>query len=70
MNAPYEHITDKLEAIEEELADVGYERLRSLARDPDADGAANIKAEERALVSARRAVAKARQTLLGIVTND
>ena len=47
-----------------------YERLRALARDPDADGAVNIKAEERALVSARRAVAKARQTLLGIVTND
>ena len=60
---PYEDIVDKLSAIEEQLVDLAYERLRELARDPDGDGAALAKAEEKRLLSARRAINKAIQSL-------
>ena len=63
MENPYEEIVDKLELIEEQLVDLAYERLRELARDPDGDGAALAKAEEKRLLSARRSIAKAIQSL-------
>ncbi len=66
MSGPYDNIAEKLEAIEEDLSDLGFDRLRALARDPDGDNAAALKAEEKALASARRSIAKARQTLLGV----
>lgn len=66
MSGPYDDIAERLERIEEDLSDLGFDRLRALARDPDSDDASTIKAEERALTSARRAIAKARQTLLNV----
>ncbi len=63
MDSPYADLVDKLESLEEQLVDLAYERLRELARDPDGDGAALAKAEEKRLLSARRAIAKAIQTL-------
>ena len=67
MTNPYEDLADRLGVIEEDLSDLGFDRLRSLARDPDGDGAAELKKQERALTSARRAIAKARHTLQNIV---
>jgi hypothetical protein len=65
MTSPYESIIERLSATEEELADLAYERLRALARDPEGDGAARAKAEERRLLQARRAIAKAIAALSG-----
>ena len=59
MNSPYEPIIERLRAAEEELADLAYERLRAQVRDPEGGGAAAAKAEERRLLQARRAIAKA-----------
>ncbi len=70
MSNPYDVVLERLGVIEEELSDIGYDRLRALARDPDGAAAGRLKSEERALVSARRAIAKARQTLSGISTTD
>ena len=33
----YEHIAERLAAIEEELRDLAYDRLREVARSPDSD---------------------------------
>jgi hypothetical protein len=57
--ADYGSIVERLRSIEEELGELAYERLREQARDPDGDGAAAAKAEEKRLGQARRAVAKA-----------
>jgi hypothetical protein len=59
----YEQIAEKLAAIEEELRDLAYERLTDAARDPESDAAADAAAEEKKLLQARRAVAKAIQVL-------
>ena len=40
----YEAIAERLAAIEEELRDLAYERLRDVARDPDSDGARTPRA--------------------------
>ena len=40
MTDRYEHITERLVAIEEELRDLAYESLREVARSPDSDEAA------------------------------
>ena len=53
MSEPYEAIVEKLQAIEEELRDLAYERLRD-----SADSPALLK-EERRLHQARRAIEKA-----------
>jgi hypothetical protein len=59
MNDRYEHIAERLAAIEEELRDLAYERLAEAARAPDTDDSDAAAAEERRLNQARRAIAKA-----------
>lgn len=59
MSSPYDPIIERLRSTEEELADLAYERLRAQVRDPDGGGATAAKAEERRLLQARRAIAKA-----------
>lgn len=59
MTGPYDDIVAKLETIEEELRDRAYERLTDAAARPDTDAAAAAQAEEKRLLQARRAVAKA-----------
>ncbi len=63
MTADYEGLIERLSSMEEELGDLAYERLRTLASDPDGDGAAAVKGEERRLLSARRSIAKAIESL-------
>jgi len=55
----YEHITERLAAIEEELRDLAYDRLRDRSRDPDSEDGKAANAEEKRLEQARRAIAKA-----------
>ena len=55
----YEPIVERLAAIEEELRDLAYDRLRDRARDPDSDEGKAANAEEKRLEQARRAIAKA-----------
>jgi hypothetical protein len=55
----YEHIAERLGAIEEELRDLAYDRLRDRARDPDSEEGKAANAEEKRLEQARRAIAKA-----------
>ena len=59
MTDPYEAIAEKLAAIEEELRDLAYERLRDAARSPDSEDSDAAVAEEKRLLQARRAIAKA-----------
>jgi hypothetical protein len=55
----YEGITERLVAIEEELRDLAYDRLRERARDPDSKAGKAANAHEKRLEQARRAIAKA-----------
>lgn len=55
----YEGITERLAAIEEELRDLAYDRLRDRARDPDSDAGKAANKDEKRLEQARRAIAKA-----------
>jgi hypothetical protein len=55
----YESIAEKLAAIEEELRDLAYERLADAARSPDSEEGEVAAAEEKRLLQARRAIAKA-----------
>ena len=55
----YESIVERLTAIEEELRDLAYERLRDAARSPASEEAENAAAEEKRVLQARRAIAKA-----------
>lgn len=59
MTDRYEHITERLVAIEEELRDLAYEQLREVARSPDSEEAATAAVQEKRLLQARRAIAKA-----------
>lgn len=59
----YEAIAERLAAIEEELRDLAYERLRESARDPDSDEGQAAATEEKRVLQARRAIAKAIQAL-------
>ncbi len=59
MDDRYESITDRLAAIEQELRDLGYERLTEAARSPDSDESEDAQAEEKRVLQARRAIAKA-----------
>ncbi len=59
MTNPYEAITERLAAIEEELRDLAYERLADAARAPESEAGAAAAAEEKRILSARRAIAKA-----------
>jgi len=55
----YEHIAQRLTAIEEELRDLAYDRLRDRAADPESEEGRAADADEKRLEQARRAVAKA-----------
>jgi C4-dicarboxylate-specific signal transduction histidine kinase len=50
-----EHLVERLQAIEEELRDLAYERLRSATEDGDADALA----QEKKVLQARRAIERA-----------
>jgi hypothetical protein len=66
----YEGIVDRLAAIEEELRDLAYDRLRDRARDPDSDAGHAANKDEKRLEQARRAVAKAIGALTPRAFND
>jgi hypothetical protein len=53
MSGRYETIVEKLQAIEEELRDLAYDRLRASADSPE------LLKEERRLHQARRSIEKA-----------
>jgi len=55
----YESIVERLTVIEEELRDLAFDELTSVARDPDSDDALAARKAEKRLLQARRAVAKA-----------
>ena len=59
MTERYESIAERLAAIEEELQDLAYERLREAARSPESEEAELAQAEEKRVLQARRAIAKA-----------
>ena len=59
MTSPYEDLIERLAAIEEELRDRAYERLTAAAARPDSEAAWEAEAEEKRLLAARRAIAKA-----------
>jgi hypothetical protein len=63
MNDRYESITERLAAIEEELRDLAYERLTEAARAPGSEESENAEAEEKRVLQARRAIAKAINSL-------
>jgi hypothetical protein len=58
-NDRYEAIVERLANIEEELRDLAYERLTAAAAAPDTDEADAAEKEEKRLLQARRAIAKA-----------
>jgi len=70
MTDRYEGIADRLIAIEEELRDLAYDRLREATRSPDDDAGIAAAAEEKRLSQARRAIAKAIQALAPAHTED
>ena len=55
----YDAIVERLRAIEEDLRDRALDRLRDAAGDPDSDAAKDAQREERRLLQARRAIARA-----------
>ena len=59
MSDRYESIVERLASIEEELRDLAYERLTDAAASPGSDEAEAAEAEEKRLLQARRAIAKA-----------
>lgn len=63
MNDRFERISEQLAAIEEELRDLAFERLTVVARAPDGDEGIAAAAEEKRLLQARRAIAKAIRAL-------
>ena len=70
MPGSYEHIVERLAAIEEELRDLAYERLQDAAANQDSDTGDAAEAEEKRLLQARRAIAKAMQALGRVETVD
>jgi hypothetical protein len=55
----YEDLVERLRAIEEDLRDRAYERLREAATSGEESAAAAAQAEEKRLLQARRAIARA-----------
>jgi hypothetical protein len=55
----YEDLVERLRSIEEDLRDRAYERLRDAATSSDEDAQASAKADEKRLLQARRAIARA-----------
>ncbi len=70
MSDPYESIAERLAAIEEELRDLAYERLTEAARAPEGDTGIAAAAEEKRILQARRAIAKAIQALASRPPDD
>ena len=70
MNDRLELIAERLSAIEEELRDLAYDRLREVARAPDDDAGIAAAAEEKRLLQARRAIARAIQALAPMTSDD
>ena len=70
MTDPYEGISERLASIEEELRDLAFERLREVARSPDDDAGVRAAAEEKRLLQARRAIAKAIKALAPATADD
>ncbi len=66
----YENLAERLSAIQEELRDLAYDRLRDRARDPDSDTGKAANADEKRLEQARRAVAKAINALAPVAADD
>jgi hypothetical protein len=66
----YEDIAQRLAAIEEELRDLAYDRLRDRARDPESGAGKAANADEKRLEQARRAVAKAIHALAPVTADD
>jgi hypothetical protein len=64
--ADYDDLVERLGVIEEDLRDRAYDRLREAASASDEDDQRAYKAEERALLQARRAIAKAIGALNGL----
>ena len=61
----YEDLVERLAAIEEELRDRAYERLTEAATSGDADAQDAAQAQEKKLLQARRAIARAIAALGG-----
>jgi hypothetical protein len=61
----YEDLIERLAAIEEDLRDRAYDHLRRAASASDEDELREAKAEERRLLQARRAIARAIGALSG-----
>lgn len=59
----YDGIVSRLAGIEEELRDLAFERLQEAAADPDGEAVEDLRREEKRLLQARRAVARAIQAL-------
>jgi hypothetical protein len=70
MNDRLELIAERLSAIEEELRDLAFDRLREVARSPDDDAGIAAAAEEKRLLQARRAIAKAIRALAPVGGDD
>jgi len=70
MGADYEDIVERLAAIEEQLRDLAYDRLRDRARDPDSEAGKAANADEKKLEQARRAIAKAINALTPFTLDD
>lgn len=66
----YEGIVERLAAIEEELRDLAYDRLRDRARDPESAAGKTANQDEKRLEQARRAVAKAMHALSARTVDD
>jgi hypothetical protein len=67
----YDDIVERLSAIEEDLRDRALDRLRDAAGDPDSDAAQDAQRDERKLLQARRAIARAINALSdGTVDDD
>jgi hypothetical protein len=64
MTDRYEAIVERLAAIEEELRDLAYERLTEAARAPDSEAGDAAAAEEKRVLQARRAIARAINALV------
>lgn len=65
-----ETIVERLAVIEEELRDLAYDQLASAVGDPGSDESQAARREEKRLLQARRAVAKAITALGGSLPSD
>ena len=70
MNDRFDQISERLAAIEEELRDLANERLPEAARAPDGEAGIAAAAEEKRLLQARRAIAKAIRALAPSTTGE